>query len=92
VTYGTKGEPARCLVSVGPAITAKASSEGWRLRLRPNIYLYYSIVSELCSLVAKPKLNLRASLVATNLKGILAPPIPLRFLVPKLALREEKCS
>jgi hypothetical protein len=36
VTYGTKGEPARCLVSVGPAITAKASSEGWRLHLRPN--------------------------------------------------------
>jgi hypothetical protein len=36
VTYGTKGEPARCLVSVGPAITAKASSEGWHLRLRPN--------------------------------------------------------
>ena len=34
--YGTKGEPARCLVSVGPAITAKASSEGWRLRLHPN--------------------------------------------------------
>ena len=36
MTYGTKGEPARCLVSVGPAITAKASSEGWHLRLRPN--------------------------------------------------------
>jgi hypothetical protein len=36
VTYGTKGEPARCLVSVDPAITAEASSEGWRLRLRPN--------------------------------------------------------
>jgi hypothetical protein len=36
VTYGTKGEPARCLVSVGPTIMAKASSEGWRLRLRPN--------------------------------------------------------
>jgi hypothetical protein len=36
VTYGTKGEPARCLVSVGPTITAKASSEGWRLSLRPN--------------------------------------------------------
>jgi hypothetical protein len=36
VTYGTKGEPARCLVSVGPAITAKVSSEGWRLRLLPN--------------------------------------------------------
>jgi hypothetical protein len=34
--YGAKGEPARCLVSVGPTITAKASSEGWRLRLRPN--------------------------------------------------------
>jgi hypothetical protein len=32
--YGAKGEPARCLVSVGPTITAKASSEGWRLRLR----------------------------------------------------------
>jgi hypothetical protein len=37
VTYGTKGESARCLVSVGPAITTKAPSEGWRLRLRPNI-------------------------------------------------------
>jgi hypothetical protein len=36
MTYGTKGEPARCLVSVGPTITAKASSEGWRLHLRPN--------------------------------------------------------
>jgi hypothetical protein len=36
VTYGAKGESARCLVSVGPTITAKASSEGWRLRLRPN--------------------------------------------------------
>jgi hypothetical protein len=37
VTYGTKGESARCLVSVGAARTAKASNEGWRLRLRPNI-------------------------------------------------------
>jgi hypothetical protein len=36
MTYGAKGEPTRCLVSVGPTITAKASSEGWRLRLRPN--------------------------------------------------------
>jgi hypothetical protein len=36
MTYGTKGEPVRCLVSVGPTIAAKASSEGWRLRLRPN--------------------------------------------------------
>jgi hypothetical protein len=39
MTCGTKGEPACCLVSVGPTITAKASSEGWRLRLRPNITL-----------------------------------------------------
>ena len=30
-----KGVPAR-FVSVGPATTAKASSEGWRLCLRPN--------------------------------------------------------
>jgi hypothetical protein len=36
MTCGTKGEPACCLVSIGPTITAKASSEGWRLRLRPN--------------------------------------------------------
>jgi acyl-coenzyme A synthetase/AMP-(fatty) acid ligase len=36
MTYGTKGEPVRCLVSVGPMIAAKASSEGWHLRLRPN--------------------------------------------------------
>jgi hypothetical protein len=36
MSYGAKGVLARCLVSVGPVITAKASSEGWRLRLRPN--------------------------------------------------------
>jgi hypothetical protein len=36
MTYGTKGEPVRCLVSVGPTNAAKASSEGSRLRLRPN--------------------------------------------------------
>jgi hypothetical protein len=36
MTYGARGEPARCLVSVGPTTTVKASSEGWRLRLRPN--------------------------------------------------------
>jgi hypothetical protein len=36
MTYGTRGEPVRCLVSVGPMTAAKASSEGWRLRLRPN--------------------------------------------------------
>jgi hypothetical protein len=31
-----KGVLARCLVSVGPVTTMKASREGWRLRLRPN--------------------------------------------------------
>jgi hypothetical protein len=36
MSYGAKGVPARCLVSVGPTTAAKASSEGWRLRLRPN--------------------------------------------------------
>jgi hypothetical protein len=36
MTYETKGEPVRCLVSIGPTIPAKASSEGWRVRLRPN--------------------------------------------------------
>jgi hypothetical protein len=34
--YETKGKSSRCLVSVGAARTAKASSEGWRLRLRPQ--------------------------------------------------------
>jgi hypothetical protein len=37
MSYGVKGVPARCLVSVGPTTAAKASSEGWHLRLRPNI-------------------------------------------------------
>jgi hypothetical protein len=36
MSCGAKGVPARCLVSVGPTTTTKASSEGWRLRLRPN--------------------------------------------------------
>jgi hypothetical protein len=36
MSNGAKGVLTRCLVSVGPATTAKASSEGWRLRLRPN--------------------------------------------------------
>jgi hypothetical protein len=36
MSYGAKGVPARCLVSAGPTILAKASSEGWRLRLRLN--------------------------------------------------------
>jgi hypothetical protein len=35
VVWG-EGCPARCLVSVGPTTAAKASSEGWRLCLRPN--------------------------------------------------------
>jgi hypothetical protein len=37
MSYRAKGVPARCLVSVGPTTSTKASSEGWRLRLRPNI-------------------------------------------------------
>jgi hypothetical protein len=36
VPNGAKGVPAR-FVSVRPATAAKASSEGWRLCLRPNI-------------------------------------------------------
>jgi hypothetical protein len=35
-TRGTKGRTASRLASVGEARTVKASSEGWRLRLRPN--------------------------------------------------------
>jgi hypothetical protein len=35
-TRGTKGKSASRLVSVGAARLAKASSERWRLRLRPN--------------------------------------------------------
>jgi hypothetical protein len=37
MSYGAKGVPACCLVSVGPTTAAKASSEGWRLRLHPNM-------------------------------------------------------
>jgi hypothetical protein len=37
-TRGTKGKSASRLVFVGAARLAKASSEGWRLRLRPNAY------------------------------------------------------
>jgi hypothetical protein len=36
-TRGTKGKSASRLVSVGAARLAKALSEGWRLRLRPNM-------------------------------------------------------
>jgi hypothetical protein len=39
MAYETKGKSARCLVSVGAARAAKASSEGWRLRHRPNTHL-----------------------------------------------------
>jgi hypothetical protein len=39
VPNGAKGAPAR-FVSVRPATAAKASSEGWRLCLRPNTYIY----------------------------------------------------
>jgi hypothetical protein len=37
-----KGESVRRLVSVDPTRSAKASSEGWRLRLRPNKLLNVS--------------------------------------------------
>jgi hypothetical protein len=37
-THGTKGKSDSRLVSVGAARLAKASSEGWRLHLRPNTY------------------------------------------------------
>jgi hypothetical protein len=37
VPNGAKGVPAR-FVSVRPATAAKASSEGWRLCLRPNMH------------------------------------------------------
>jgi hypothetical protein len=39
MSYGAKDAFTRCLASVGPMTTAKASSGGWRLRLRPNICL-----------------------------------------------------
>jgi hypothetical protein len=35
---GTKGKSASRLVFIGAARLAKASSEGWRLRLRPNTH------------------------------------------------------
>jgi hypothetical protein len=37
-THGTKGKSASRLVFVGVARLTKASSEGWRLRLRPNTH------------------------------------------------------
>jgi hypothetical protein len=36
---GTKGKSASRLVSVGAARLAEASSEGWRLRLRPQHHI-----------------------------------------------------
>jgi hypothetical protein len=41
MSYGAKGVLARCLVSARPTTTAKASSEGWRLRLRPNTMVHH---------------------------------------------------
>jgi hypothetical protein len=38
---GRRVESANRLVSIGAASLAKASSEGWRLRLRPNTYATY---------------------------------------------------
>jgi hypothetical protein len=42
--YRAKGVPTR-FVSVGPATAAKASSEGWRLCLRPNTDLRIFVCS-----------------------------------------------
>jgi hypothetical protein len=47
MSYGAKGVPARCLVSVGPTTTAKGSSEGWRLRLRPNNHVVGNVLISL---------------------------------------------
>jgi hypothetical protein len=38
-----KGKSVRRLVSVDPARSVKASSEGWRLRLRPNNLLLHHL-------------------------------------------------
>jgi hypothetical protein len=40
MSYGAKGVPAR-FISVGPTTAAKASSEGWRLCLRPNNQFHF---------------------------------------------------
>jgi hypothetical protein len=65
MTYGAKGEPVRCLVSVGPTIAAKASSEGWCLRLRPNIVL------PLVFLLSLPKLPVGATIELVVMFGSL---------------------
>jgi hypothetical protein len=41
-TRGMKGKSASRLVFVGAARLAKASSEGWRLRLRPNTACHWN--------------------------------------------------
>jgi hypothetical protein len=43
-TRRPKGKSASRLVSVGTARSAKASSEGWRLRLRPNTTLRFILM------------------------------------------------
>jgi hypothetical protein len=45
MSYGAKGAFARCFVSVGTTTTAKASSGGWRLHLRPNTHYITSFVA-----------------------------------------------
>jgi hypothetical protein len=47
---GAKGESAHRLVSIGAARTTKASSEGWRLRLRPNKWLMPFVFRSIISL------------------------------------------
>jgi hypothetical protein len=45
-----KGKSVRRLVSVDPARLAKASSEGWRLRLRPNTAIAAKSIKDLPTL------------------------------------------
>ena len=58
VPNGAKGVPAR-FVSVRPATAAKASSEGWRLCLRPNSMLCWLSEYECRLLRLKPTTNWR---------------------------------
>jgi hypothetical protein len=61
-THGMKGKSASRLVFVGAARLAKASSEGWRLRLRPNsdhVYLKVSPIRGMRRFKVKGKLSSR---------------------------------
>jgi hypothetical protein len=75
MSYGEKGVLARCLVSVGPMTTAKASSEGWRLRLRPNKHTSWPTIKARSTAT----LGTSNSYVASTLKMFQVVHIP-RFL------------